>query len=177
MGVRASTIHRNAWRSSNCCGNRHSCLGRVVRFLAYLVQHGCGKAELFLVPRRHSQQTADAAASLGGEVLQRHQDDAGTEKAIEDDEPGGGGEGEEEWTRDPNSRPIWKFPVVSRVRNTGAPPFLADARARTHVLESRSGMVLVACYATLRGKPRSARAARCQRTRCTYRTTSLLPGT
>ncbi|CAM9939492.1 unnamed protein product [Ectocarpus sp. 13 AM-2016] len=61
------------------------------------------------------ETTADAAASFAGESAQRDQENAGTEKAIEDDELGEGVEEEEEWTGDPNNRPIWKFPVVSRV--------------------------------------------------------------
>ncbi len=40
---------------------------------------------------------------------------AGTDE-IDDEEE------EEEWTGDPKNRPIWKFPVVSRVRKSGIPP-------------------------------------------------------
>lgn len=41
-------------------------------------------------------------------------------------------EEEEEWTGDPNNRPIWKFPVVSRVRGmVRAVFYLAEACGNT----------------------------------------------
>ena len=46
---------------------------------------------------------------------------AGAEIVTTDDEAEEEEE-EEEWTGDPKNRPIWKFPVVSRVRKSGFPP-------------------------------------------------------
>lgn len=55
---------------------------------------------------------AAAAAAFGGEVVLPDGPAAGAGSDIVEEEE----EEEEEWTGDPNNRPIWKLPVVSRVR-------------------------------------------------------------
>ena len=58
----------------------------------------------------------------GGEGKEgEKEEEGGEEDEEEEEEEEEEGEEEEEWTGDPNNRPIWKFPVVSRVsRNCGA---------------------------------------------------------
>lgn len=57
---------------------------------------------------------AAAAAAFGGEIVLPDGTADGAETEIVEEEEDE--EDEEEWTGDPNNRPIWKFPVVSRVR-------------------------------------------------------------
>lgn len=53
---------------------------------------------------------------------------------VEEDE-----EEEDEWTGDPKNRPIWKFPVVSRVREIPVVVF-AKASARQWKCDARGGV-------------------------------------
>lgn len=64
-----------------------------------------------------SPVAATAAATFDGGVVTS--DEAGTIETrpmLEDEEDKE--DDEAEWTGDPNNRPIWKFPVVSRVRTS-----------------------------------------------------------
>lgn len=74
-----------------------------------------------------------AAAGTGSE--------RGEEQDEEDEEDED--EEEEEWTGDPNNRPIWKFPVVSRVRDALSIccPFFPVATGMLNVVHNPSHQV------------------------------------